>query len=202
MNNDVPDTDRQLLAQALAGHGNRFGEIFTRHRDRVFRHAYGVLHDASLAEEVTAMVFYEAWRKRESIRLVDDSCLAWLLVTANYTLRNQSRQQRRYKHFLSQLPPPAKIHDFAEELTDDLATSRQAEQIRAAFSRLSAASRDVLTLCIIQELSVAQTARLLKIPEGTVKSRLSRAKTKLAGLLAHTQPTPTPIPSLSERSSR
>lgn len=202
MNNEKPDTDRQLLAQALAGHGPSFGEIFTRHRDRVFRHAFGVLRDPSLAEDVTAMVFYEAWRKRESIRLVNDSCLAWLLVTTNHTLRNQTRQQRRYKHFLEQLPAPALEHDFVEELTEDLATTKQAEQIRAAFSQLNSASRDVLTLCIIQELSVAQAALVLKIPEGTVKSRLSRAKTKLSTLLGNRQLPLSSIPSLPERSSR
>jgi RNA polymerase sigma-70 factor (ECF subfamily) len=78
--------------------------LFDRHHDRVWRHALKVLGLPHVAEDVTAVVFYEIWRRRANIRMVNNS--ASLLVTTNNTLRNHVRQQRRYRHFLSQLPPP------------------------------------------------------------------------------------------------
>lgn len=149
MNPDKPPTDRRLLNAANAGDGESFGELFERHRDRVFRHVFGVLNDAAVAEDVTAMVFYEAWRKRHAIRVVDPSVLPWLLVTANYTMRNQRRQQRRYQHFLDQLPDPSHAPDIAEDVVDRHQASAEHQLVREAFNSLNAQSRDVLTLCII-----------------------------------------------------
>lgn len=182
MNQERSDSDGQLLRLAAAGYGDAFGELFDRHRDRVFRHVYGVLSDTAAAEDVTAMVFYEAWRKRNSIRIVEDSVIAWLLVTANYTIRNHNRQQRRYRQFLQQLPDSEIQHDIAQDVANSIETNAQAVMVRDAFSKLSAASRDILTLCVIEELSMEDTAGVLGIPLGTVKSRLSRAKKKLAQL--------------------
>lgn len=201
MNQEQPVTDRELMRRASAGQGESFGLIFDRHRDRIFRHAYSVLADAATAEEVTAMVFYEAWRKREAIRLVDDSTLAWLLVTTNFTIKNVNRQQRRYKQFLNQLPEPAAATDIAHEVTEKYEQREEEQCIRTAFYKLNAAGRDVLTLCVIQELSLSQAASALGVPEGTVKSRLSRAKAKLASHYADTsfQAEQALRPSLSER---
>lgn len=201
MEHNQPASDRVLLRQANGGKGRSFGELFDRHRDRVFRHAFSVLSDATAAEDVTAMVFYEAWRKRSSIRLVGESAIAWLLVTANYTIRNYQRQQRRYRDFLTRLPQPDGIEDIAQQVVDQHYEARQAELIRMAFAKLNRQARDVLTLCIIEQLSMSQAAEVLGVPEGTVKSRLSRAKNKLGTLYSSTaaQSDSPSIPSFSER---
>lgn len=99
-------SDEMLWGQVVNGDGDAFGVLFDRHHERVWRHAQKVLGQPHLAEDVTAVVFYEAWRRRANIRMVNDSILPWLLVTTNNTLRNHLRQQRRYRHFLSQLPRP------------------------------------------------------------------------------------------------
>jgi DNA-directed RNA polymerase specialized sigma24 family protein len=99
-------SDEVLWRQVINGDGEAFGLLFDRHHERVGRHALKVLGVPHLAEEITAVVFYEAWRRRANIRMVDHSILPWLLVTANNIVRNHVRQQRRYRHFLSQLPAP------------------------------------------------------------------------------------------------
>jgi len=186
MNQEKPVRDRDLLEQAIAGNGHSFGELFERHRDRVFRHAFGILSDTTAAEDVTAMVFYEAWRKRSTIRVVDESIIAWLLVTANFTVSNHTRQQRRYRKFLSQLPEPERGEDIAQGVVERQHAADQRQLIRAAFTMLNPQSRDVLTLCVIEQLTITQAASLLSLPEGTVKSRLSRAKNKLSQLYSDT----------------
>lgn len=186
MNQEKPVRDRDLLEQAIAGNGHSFGELFERHRDRVFRHAFGILSDTTAAEDVTAMVFYEAWRKRSTVRVVDESVIAWLLVTANFTISNHTRQQRRYRKFLSQLPEPERGEDIAQGVVEEQHIADQRKLVRAACTMLNPQSRDVLTLCVIEQLTISQAASLLSLPEGTVKSRLSRAKNKLGQLYSDT----------------
>jgi RNA polymerase sigma factor (sigma-70 family) len=181
-------TDEALWLLVINGDGDAFGRLFDRHRDRVLRHAIRIIGSPHQAEDITAIVFHEAWRRRSHVRMVNGSILAWLLVTANNTIRNHNRQRRRYKAFLDQLPPPIKGADVADEFADSAEREAEATALRAAFSRLKPQDRDVLTLCVIEGLSIKQAASALTIAEGTVKSRLHRAKTRLGALYSKLDP--------------
>lgn len=188
MSGGPESTDEALWLHVVNGDGDAFGKLFDRHRDRVLRHALRILGSAHQAEDTTAIVFYEAWRRREYVRMVNGSIVAWLLVTANNTIRNHNRQRRRYKAFLSQLPPPAVGADVADEFADSAGRAAAATALRAAFWRLKPRDRDVLTLCVVEGLSLRQAASALAIAEGTVKSRLHRAKTRLGALYRELDP--------------
>ncbi|MET3175956.1 UNVERIFIED_ORG: RNA polymerase sigma factor (sigma-70 family) [Arthrobacter sp. UYCu721] len=182
MGGDVEGTDEVLWKLVVNGDGEAFGALFDRHRDRVLRHALRVVGSGHAAEDVTAMVFYEAWRRREYVRMVNGSIVAWLLVTANNTIRNDLRQRRRYKNFLNRLPAPAHSPDIAEAFADEDQQEFEAITLDQAFARLRQADRNVLTLCVVEEMSIRDAATALGIPEGTVKSRLNRAKARLGDL--------------------
>lgn len=167
---------------ARDGDGPAFASLFDRHRDRVFGHALRLLREPHDAEDVTAVVFLEAWRKRESVRLVDGSIIGWLLVTTNYAVRNHTRSLRRYRTALGKLPAPAPQDDHAPAVDENLDSAERDRQVRDAFDRLSKRDQDVITLCILEELTAAQAAEALGVPEGTVKSRLSRARKRLTEL--------------------
>lgn len=188
------DSDAGLWASAVAGDGEAFGVIYDRHRDRVFGHALRLVASLPDAEDVTAMVFLEAWRRRDSVRMVHGSVVAWLLVTANNIVRNHARSQRRYRHFLARLPPPGVVDDPAEHVVNKDERQTQSRGLSAAFARLSSRDRDVLTLCVLEELTTTQAGTVLGIPEGTVKSRLFRAKRRLAQFLGAELPAPEPEP--------
>ena len=153
MDGDRDASDEVLWRRVVNGDGDAFGALYDRHRDRVLGHALKIVRSAHTAEDVTAIVFYEAWRRRADVRIVHESILAWLLVTANHTIRNHTRQQRRYQHLLSQLPPPASSTDIAEEVAEADQRSSQAAALRAAFTQLKPLDRDVLTLCVVEEFS-------------------------------------------------
>jgi len=174
-------SDAALWTSALAGEGEAFGLIFDRHRDRVLRHSLRLVPSWHDAEEVVAVAFLEAWRKRQSVRFVDDSLLPWLLVTATNVARNVSRSARRYAALLDKLPAP-----LAPALSS--AEGSAIEALRG----LSLADRQVITLSVLEGFSEAEIALALGIARGTVKSRLSRAKRRLASDLA---------PALLERTS-
>lgn len=175
-------SDEVLWRLVVNGDGDAFGALFDRHRDRVLRHARRVVGSMHAAEDITAIVFYEAWRRREYVRIVNGSIVAWLLVTANNTIRNELRQRRRYRNFLNQLPPPADSPDIAETFADEDQREVEAASLHQAFARLRLVDRNVLTLCLVEEMSIRDAATTLGIPEGTVKSRLNRAKAKLGDL--------------------
>jgi RNA polymerase sigma-70 factor (ECF subfamily) len=176
----VDETD--VWDRARGGDSRSFATIFDTHYDRVMRHALRLaptLHDA---EDIAALVFLEAWRKRSAVRVVDGSVLPWLLVTANYVSLNAARTSRRHRIALAKLPPQANVDDPSDAVLDGLDASGRDSKLRRAFGRLSKNDRDVLTLCVVSELSLAQAAETLGVPVGTVKSRLSRAKERLATL--------------------
>jgi len=138
------------------------------------------VHDA---EDVTGMVFLEAWRRRDAVLDVDGSAIGWLLVTTNNVSRNLSRSIRRYRHTLSTLPLPEDSPDHSDAVDVRLDSHPQLTALRQALARLPRRDQDILSLCVIEELSTADAAAVLNIPTGTVKSRLSRAKARLSASL-------------------
>lgn len=164
-------TDAECWRSASNGNGEAFGEVFDRHRDRVYRHSLRLVPTPADAEDVVAIVFLEAWRKRDSVRFVDGSMLPWLLVVATNTALNLSRSSRRYSAVLRRLPPPVAEADPADRFDSGPAS--------AAFFRLSRPHREVVALCVLNGLSEADAADALGIPRGTVKSRLARANRAL-----------------------
>jgi RNA polymerase sigma-70 factor (ECF subfamily) len=180
--------EAEAWSKARDGDGAAFASMFDAHRDRVFGQALRLLRHPHDAEDVTAIVFLEAWRRRDAVRLVDGSIIAWLLVTTNYTVSNHDRSVRRYRRALARLPRPADQEDHApgidRSIDDDAGTTR----VRSAFARLTPRDQDVITLCVLEELPLADVAVVLGIPVGTVKSRLSRARQRLADLTTATVP--------------
>jgi RNA polymerase sigma factor (sigma-70 family) len=167
--------DEQEWAKALRGDGEAFGRIFDRHRHRLFRHGYGLAGASADADDIVSIAFLEAWRRADAVRFVDGSMLPWLLVTATNTARNLARSSRRYRTMLGRLPSDPHDEDRYFDSTDG--------EAQRALLRLSAADQRILTLCVLEELSEKDAAAVLGIPLGTVKSRLSRAKARLAGRL-------------------
>jgi len=166
-----------LWAKAKAGEGGAFAMIFDCHRARVLRHSVSLTGNLADAEDVLAVVFFEAWRKRDAVRIVDGSILPWLLVTATNTSHNLTRAARRYQQLLARLP-------VAEDTYDPAASD--GDYVAAAMRSLPMNDQRVLTVCVIEGLNERSAASVLGIAPGTVKSRLFRAKKRLAQLITNT----------------
>jgi RNA polymerase sigma factor (sigma-70 family) len=164
--------DEHDWADALAGDGEAFGRIFDRHRSRVYRHSYRLVAVTADADDLVSTVFLEAWRRRQSLRFVDGSMLPWLLVTATNASRNLTRSSHRYRAVLAQLPAANRQDSDLFEL--------DAGEAHGALRQLSMNDQRVIALCVLEGYSERDAALALGIPTGTVKSRLSRAKTRLA----------------------
>jgi RNA polymerase sigma factor (sigma-70 family) len=172
-----------VLKRVNAGDADAFGALFDLHHDRVFRQAMRLTSSIHDAEDVTAVVFLEAWRRRDAMRVVNGSVVGWLLVMTNFVFRNYARSSRRYREGLQQLPPPENAPDHATVVDDRIDRDARRSALRTALATLPKRDQDILTLCVLEELSTAEAAEALGIAPGTVKSRLSRAKGRLAALL-------------------
>lgn len=172
----MPESDAGLWSRACNHDGQAFGEIYDRHRQAVFYHCRRKLESVTAAEDLVSMTFLEAWRKRGHVELTTDSILPWLLSVANYLISNYNRAARRYRRFLSRLPPPE------DELAADVAAmelldhSERAVEVGAVLDGLAASDQQVLRLCDLEGLTQEAAAKRLGLPLSTVKSRLARAR--------------------------
>lgn len=169
-----------MRSRIRAGDPDAFGALFDEHATAVYNHAFRLTGNWSTAEDVMALTFLEAWRLRERIQFDGGSLRPWLLGIATNTARNTQRSRRRYEAALSRLPPPDVVPDFAQTLADRIDDAQTVAAVHAAMSTLRQAEREVVSLCIGSGLDYAATAEALGIPVGTVRSRLARARKKLA----------------------
>jgi RNA polymerase sigma-70 factor (ECF subfamily) len=174
-------TDAALWQRAVAGEATAFGTIFERHAGAVYNFCFRRTGDWAQAEELTAIVFLEAWRRRTQVELERSDALPWLLGVATNVHRNLRRSQRRHRAALERLPRE-RVADFAVDVDERLDDQRQMRAALRALQTLPCADQDVLALCVWEELTYEQAAVALGVPVGTVRSRLSRARARLREL--------------------
>lgn len=173
------DDEAALAARAAKGDVAAFEALYRLHVSRVHRHCARQLGDLQDAEDLTAVVFLEAWRRRGAVRVVDGSVLPWLLVTATNVARNHRRGLRRYRTALARLAPPEPMADHADEVAIRSERAQAAQALAQALKGLSAVDRQVVSLCLLEELSYAQAAEALGLSHAAVRSRLSRSRRML-----------------------
>ena len=125
------------------------------------------------------MVFLEAWRRQSRVRLVNGSIIAWLLATATNVARNRLRSAVRYQRMLNKIPRPEPAPDHSNSVLDGLAAEPAHRTVREAFRGLNRRDQEILSLCVLEELSAPDVGELLGIAPGAVRARLMRAKRRL-----------------------
>ncbi|MFG3552680.1 RNA polymerase sigma factor [Streptomyces sp. NPDC047725] len=172
------------------GDPDALAELYDEHAQVLYRYALRVTGDWAEAEDVVSATFLEAWRGREKLRPEGDGLRPWLLGIATNVIRRSARTRRIRDVALARLPKNDTVPDFADDLVTQLADAEQLRAAHAALARLRRRDREVFTLVVWAGLDYAAAAEALGIPVGTVRSRLSRARTRLRELSgATTRPT-------------
>ncbi|UKA56934.1 RNA polymerase sigma factor [Arthrobacter sp. FW306-2-2C-D06B] len=187
------ETDKDLWRKFAAGDADAFGVLFDRHADAVFRYCLsrcGSWHDA---EELVSITFLEAWRQRNRLRPERDTVLPWLLGVATNANRNRARAARRHADFLARLPHSDPRHgeheaDHAESVALRLDAERAVRELLDTTAGLNDGERDVVILCLMNGIGQEEAAKTLGVRTGTVKSRLHRARAKLAKMNGAPEP--------------
>ena len=168
-----------LVRQAANGDAAAWESLMVIHQEAVFRFAYLLLGDPDDAEDIAQESFLRAWKhfrsfdSRRSLR-------PWLLsITANLA-KNRRRSAGRY---LAALMRAFRDEPASENIEDQSARDFQAGELWKAVRRLSVLDQQIVYLRYFLDVPVAETAQILQVAEGTVKSRLSRAIEKLRGII-------------------
>jgi RNA polymerase sigma-70 factor (ECF subfamily) len=185
--------DRELLAAHLRGDAEAFGTLVARHRDRLWAVAVRTLADREEAADALQDALISAFRGAATYR-GDAAVTTWLhRIVVNACLDRIRRRQSRPTVPLGSYDIPTTL-DAAGQVDVRLA-------VRAALADLPAEQREALVLVDLEDLPVLEAARLLGVPEGTIKSRCSRGRTALAQALRDDigEPGSTPAPGEPDR---
>ncbi|MEU6550513.1 RNA polymerase sigma factor [Streptomyces sp. NPDC046915] len=177
-----------MRARIRAGDREAFAELYEEYARAVYNHALRLTGNWAEAEEAMSETFLAAWRARGTVEPEGGSLKPWLLGIATHKARNANRGVRRRLAFLARSPEPRPVEDFADETAGRIDDARRLALVHDALRRLRRQDREVLTLCVASGLDYQQAAEALGIPVGTVRSRLSRARARLARLSASGEP--------------
>jgi RNA polymerase sigma-70 factor (ECF subfamily) len=180
--------DRALLARHVDGDGDAFGELFRRHRDRLWSVALRTLGDPEEAADALQDAMLSAYRAAGSFR-GDAAVTTWLhRVVVNACLDRIRRRGTR-----PTVPLPEVETEFARPAPlDDIAVSDLRMALKTALATLPDEQRAALVLVDVEGYSVEETAAMLGVASGTVKSRCARARAKLLPLLRHLRESDSP----------
>ena len=182
-------TDQQLWTRLTARDPEAIGPLFDRHQHAVYNFGFRRTASWSTAEEVVQSTFTTTWRRAVQLTLPPldhPSALPWLLGVADNECRNATRLRHRVDRRTARVGLPLPAPDHADDVAARIDDERRMREVRRALDQLPAHERLAIELSLWSGLSIAETAAVLQVAEGTVKSRLSRARTRLAGLLRPT----------------
>jgi RNA polymerase sigma-70 factor, ECF subfamily len=169
-----------LVRHATHGDASAWEPLVLQHQEAVFRLSYLLLGDPDDAEDVAQETFLRAWKHLERFDPTRP-LRPWLLSIASNLASNRRRSAGRYlaaltRAFRSEPAPAAGIEEKS-------AQHMEAGDLWKAVQTLAVPDQQIIYLRYFLDLSVTETAQALNIPDGTVKSRLSRALEKLRGII-------------------
>lgn len=178
----MPETE--LIKLCRQGDRKAFDELVKKYEKQVINIAYGMMSDREDALDAAQEVFVRVYRSIDSFK-GNSSLSTWIYrITAN-VCNDILRKRQRSSNVIS-IDSSNDEDDKGMELYDDRATpeetaekNERAQIIREAISELSVEYREIIIYCDIQGLSYDEISEILKCPQGTVKSRLNRARNAL-----------------------
>ncbi|MEW5826388.1 MAG: sigma-70 family RNA polymerase sigma factor [Candidatus Bipolaricaulota bacterium] len=162
-------SDEALICAVARGDRTAFHELYQRHAERVYRFARSLVWNGPLAEEVLQETMLAVWKQAGRFR-GNSKLSTWILGIA----RNQAHALQRREARGARTP------DIAGVEPDPSETVEIGVRVQRALRQLSAEHREALHLVFFDELSVADAAAVLGVPEGTLKSRLFYARKALS----------------------
>jgi RNA polymerase sigma-70 factor (ECF subfamily) len=180
------DLDSQLVERCLAGDEGAWEDLVKTHTRRVYAICFRFLGRENEAQDLTQDVFLRVFRTLKSFRSGEGSFRVWLTrLTRNLLIDNYRRTKlERATDSIEDQLGVLEERTSLESRTDGLVAGREASEfLQAALQKLSPELREAVILRDLEELEYREIARVLNVPEGTVKSRLNRGRAELARVL-------------------
>jgi RNA polymerase sigma-70 factor (ECF subfamily) len=180
------DLDSDLVERCLKGEESAWEELTKTYTRRVFVTCYRFTGSESQAQDLTQEVFLRIFRTLNSFRSGEGSLSTWMMrLTRNLLIDHyrRTRQDRATDSIEGQLPLLEERGASGARSDELLAGRETSEALQVALQKLSPELRETVILRDLQELEYKEIARILSVPEGTVKSRLNRGRSELARIL-------------------
>ncbi len=176
-------SDEDLIERFQQGDSQAYDQIVRRYKDQLLNFVFRFLANAEEAEDVVQETFLRVYRNRFAYTRVAKFS-TWIYTIAGNLARTELRRRKRRRLFSISTDMGLEDRDF--EISDDafnpelhVDSALQEELIQREISKLSPKFREVIILRDVQELSYEEISKIIRVPIGTVKSRVNRARLRL-----------------------
>ncbi|HZT32491.1 MAG TPA: sigma-70 family RNA polymerase sigma factor [Bryobacteraceae bacterium] len=180
------DLDSSLVERCMGGDDTAWEDLVRVHTRRVYGLCYRFTGNDTEAQDLTQEVFLRVFRTLKTFRSAEGSFVTWLArLTRNLLIDHYRRtRQERVTDSIEEQLPRLEEGVAAAARPEGMVAGREASEIlQAALQKLSPELREAVILRDLQEMEYREIAEVLRIPEGTVKSRLNRGRAELARVL-------------------
>jgi RNA polymerase sigma-70 factor (ECF subfamily) len=183
-----------LVRRCLAGESVAWEEIVRLYNRRIYNLCYRFTNSPHNAEDLTQEVFIRVYRTLASYNIEKGAFTTWVTTLTRNLLVDHFRRSRQDRLTDSidagmgeEQDSPAvsdRLRDPGPSPADHLASQETQKLVRRALARLSPDLREAVILRDLQDMDYKEIAQVLRVPEGTVKSRINRGRMELARLLS------------------
>ena len=170
-------SDAELHKAALKGGGEAMAMLYRRHGGLVYRFTLRMSRDEATAEEVTQEVFLALLSRLDRFDPEKAALATWLCGIAR---RQLWKHLERFNCSGVEAEDAPEVESLDDSPVTWLIRQEAVAAVRQGLDELSLPLREVIVLCELEEMSYEQAALVLAVPIGTVRSRLHRAKARLA----------------------
>jgi RNA polymerase sigma-70 factor, ECF subfamily len=185
ISDQTPPAEQSLIQLASTGDLDAFNRLVLKYRDLAYHYAYSLLGDHATAEDVTQESFLRAFQSISGFRR--GSFRVWILKIVTNTAYDFLRRSKRHPplplfpedEYGEEIDDPAWLADPRPSAPDVMEQKEFVQVIYRLLDELPEAYRTILTLVDLYGLEYEEAASSLRIPIGTVKSRLARARLRM-----------------------
>ena len=183
----ISATDEELILAFQNGDRNAFNQIVERYKDKLSNFLYRFTYDIDSAQDLAQDTLLKVYIKKDSYKEIAKFS-TWIYTIASNLAKTELRKIKRRKTYtISDLSTDDRefvIHQSdAESFEDEEDTLVSGKILQKCLNNLDDEFKNIIILRDIQELSYDEISKILKIPLGTVKSRINRGRFKLKDLL-------------------
>lgn len=176
----MSDDDGELLRRCRTGDEGAWRELVQKHTRRVFSIAYRFAGRVDEAEDLTQEVFVKVYQGLSRYEPAAGAFATWLSAIARNHAIDHYRRLREERRVTEDSERLHALPDRAEPQDRALEREERAQLVRRALRALPPALREALVLCDLQGMPYEEIALALRLPLGTVKSRINRGRLELA----------------------
>ena len=178
----TPHSETKLVQKCLEGDAAAWEEIVRVYHGRIYNLAYRYSRNAALSEDLTQEIFLKVYQSLSSFRPEVGSLINWILKVSRNLIIDHYRQSRKMQSaggsdIIDQL-------DFGDSRQKDALNVLEKEQtarlVWECLAALTPELREAVILRDLEELTYQEIEQILRVPEGTVKSRINRGRIELA----------------------